>query len=61
MKKAYKDKYFGESTIFRWYGDSRKRHLSDELAQRRQEIVMNDRNFNTGVNTILQRKSANDM
>ena len=49
MKEAYKNKYFGEYTIFRWYGDFKIKRLSAELASNsgRPESVMNDRNLNT--------------
>lgn len=55
MKEAYKDKCFGESTIFRWHGDFKKGRLSAELAPRpgRPKSVVNDRNVNT-VWVILQ-------
>ena len=32
MKKAYKDNFFGESTIFCWHNDFKKGCLSAELA-----------------------------
>ena len=54
-KKAYKDKYFGESMIFRWYGNIRKGCLSAEVASKpnQPESVVNNWNINT-VWAILQ-------
>ena len=55
-KKAYKDKYFGESTIFRWIGDLKERYLSTELAPKSgwPESIVNDQNANCVGN--LERK-----
>ena len=46
MKEAYKDKIFGESTIFRWYDDFKKGFLVAEPAPQlgRPESVVNNRN-----------------
>ena len=55
MKEAYKDKCFGESTIFRWHDDFKKGCLSSELVPKpsRRENIVNDENVNN-VWVILQ-------
>ena len=49
IKKAYEDKRFGESMIFRWHGDFKKERLSTKLALKaeRPEIAVNDQNVST--------------
>ena len=55
MKETFKDKCFGESTVFRWYGDFKKGRLSTNFALKlsQPENVVKGRNVNT-VWTILQ-------
>ena len=68
MKEAYKDEYFGESTIFRWHDDLKKGRRFSELAWKssgtleipgRAESAVNNQNVNIVVN--LAREFANKM